>query len=153
MHHRRAPNEGGDTKKLDLSNGEGRLTKEILLEGKGPTIPKGMLAKMHIVGKLESGSVFSSSREESSPVEFVIGRGEAIQGWERGILTMQAGERSIFCISPEYAYGKEGKAPDIPGNATLTYDVELLGWTDPPLLDKFSATLMAFWVIVGGILW
>ncbi|GAB5368880.1 hypothetical protein AAMO2058_001357500 [Amorphochlora amoebiformis] len=150
MHHRRATGEGGDAKKFDLSDGKGRLTKEILSEGQGPTIPRGKLAKVLYTGKLESGRELGVS-EGDDPVEFVVGNGNVVEGLDEGILTMQQGERAIFYISPELAFGQEGKYPDIPENQSVVYDVELMGWRDPPTIDPLSAALLAVGAIIAGV--
>uniref|UniRef100_A0A7S4DMV7 peptidylprolyl isomerase n=1 Tax=Lotharella globosa TaxID=91324 RepID=A0A7S4DMV7_9EUKA len=70
-----------------------------------------------------------------------------------GIMTMQQGERSVLCISPEYGYGKYGKPPSIPANATLTYDVELLDWTDPPVMSQMSVAMFGFSLVLGIMAW
>jgi FK506-binding protein 4/5 len=57
-----------------------------------------------------------------------IGSGEVILGWDQGITTMKKGERAIFTIPPDLAYGKVGSPPSIPPDATLIFDVELLSW-------------------------
>ena len=57
-----------------------------------------------------------------------IGSGEVILGWDQGIMTMKKGERALFTIPPDLAYGKAGSPPSIPPDATLVFDIELLSW-------------------------
>uniref|UniRef100_A0A7S3YQN1 peptidylprolyl isomerase n=1 Tax=Lotharella globosa TaxID=91324 RepID=A0A7S3YQN1_9EUKA len=90
---------------------------------------------------------------QKRPLEVVVGCGSVMQGWDIGIMTMQQGERSVLCISPEYGYGKYGKPPSIPANATLTYDVELLDWTDPPVMSQMSVAMFGFSLVLGIMAW
>lgn len=78
-------------------------------------------------GKLQDGTVFDSTTQRGDePIEFVLGRGMVIKGWDEGIKGMQIGEKRLLVIPPAIAYGPEGRGP-IPPNATLTFDVELIG--------------------------
>ena len=79
-----------------------------------------------IIGTLENGSVFDSSRTRGKPFKFRVGKGEVIQGWDEGVAKMSVGERSKLICSPDYAYGSRGHPGIIPPNAVLTFDVELL---------------------------
>ncbi len=65
------------------------------------------------------GTQFDSSRDRNEPFTFKLGLGQVIKGWEKGIKTMKKGEKSLFTIKPEYAYGKAGSPPNIPPDATL----------------------------------
>ena len=58
-----------------------------------------------------------------------IRAGQVIKGWDKGIASMKKGEKAVFTIAPEYAYGAAGSPPTIPANATLKFEVELLSWT------------------------
>ena len=86
---------------------------------------------MHYTGSLLDGTGFDSSRAPGrSPFEFTLGVGQVIRGWDVGVSTMTQGERAILECSPEYAYRESGAGGSIPPNATLRFDVELLGWKE-----------------------
>lgn len=104
----------------------GGVKYETLKEGTGAEAKSGDSLSMHYTGTLEDGKVFDSSREKNQPFGFTLGRGEVIRGWDEGILGMKVGERRKLTIPPELGYGASGFG-SIPGNATLTFDVELLG--------------------------
>jgi len=96
--------------------------------GDGSTFPKkGDTLKMHYTGRLKSdGKQFDSSRTRGKPFEFVIGVGAVIQGWDEGVMKMSLGEQAALHITSDYGYGAEGAGADIPPNADLVFDVELL---------------------------
>ncbi len=101
--------------------------KKIIEKGDGETKPKkGTKVTVHYTGTLADGSKFDSSRDRSKPFVFKIGVGQVIRGWDEGVMGMTKGERSVFTITPDYAYGDQGFPPVIPPKATLTFDVELL---------------------------
>jgi len=78
-------------------------------------------------GKLQDGTVFDASEKHGGePIEFMLGKGMVIKGWDEGLQGMQVGEKRTLVIPPAIAYGAEGRGP-IPPNATLTFDVELVG--------------------------
>ena len=82
-------------------------------------------------GKLQDGTVFdSTSQRGDEPIEFVLGRKMVIEGWDEGIKGMLVGEERTLVIPPAIAYGPEGRGP-IPPNATLTFDVKLVGLRRP----------------------
>lgn len=78
-------------------------------------------------GTLADGKVFDSSRSRGKPFKFKIGHQEVIRGWEEGVAQMSVGQRAKLICSPDYAYGSKGHPGIIPPNATLTFDVELIG--------------------------
>jgi len=79
-------------------------------------------------GKLKDGTEFdSSAKHGNDPIEFIIGKQMVIRGWEIGITGMLVGEKRTLVIPPPLAYGAEGRPPVIPANATLTFDVQLVG--------------------------
>lgn len=97
-----------------------------LVVGNGPTPQAGQRAVVHYTGTLENGTQFESSRGKR-PYEFALGRGEVIKGWDEGIATMKVGGRRRLTIPPQLGYGQRGSPPRIPPNATLVFDVELVG--------------------------
>ena len=83
-------------------------------------------------GKLKDGTEFdSSAKHGNEPIEFVIGKAMVIKGWEVGVAGMQVGEKRKLEIPPALAYGEQGAGGVIPPNATLTFDVELVGLKRP----------------------
>lgn len=94
--------------------------------GDGAEAARGDVVVVHYEGRLEDGSVFSSSREEGEPFEFRIGQGLVIAGWDEGVPGMRVGGRRMLVIPPDLGYGAEGRPPLIPPSATLTFEIELL---------------------------
>jgi peptidylprolyl isomerase len=95
--------------------------------GTGATPKKGQTITVHYVGTLENGTKFDSSRDANKPFEFAIGTGSVIKGWDEGLSTMKVGGRRQLVIPANLGYGIQGSPPVIPPNATLIFDVELLG--------------------------
>ncbi|KAI3357083.1 hypothetical protein L3Q82_015554, partial [Scortum barcoo] len=101
---------------------------ETITPGDGRTFPKkGQTCVVHYVGSLTDGRKFDSSRDRDKPFRFKIGKQEVIRGWEEGVVQMSVGQRAKLTCSPDYAYGNKGHPGIIPPNATLIFDVELLG--------------------------
>ena len=115
-------------KKLITTNSG--LKYKIYHQGSGVQAEPGDIVKVHYVGKLDNDSVFDSSRERGEPLNFKLGVGQVIKGWEEGIAYMREGDKAKFIIPPGLAYG-ENSPGIIPPNSTLTFDVELLSVVKP----------------------
>ena len=95
-------------------------------EGSGPRPQSGQTVSVHYAGYLTSGKKFDSSFDRGEPIQFPIGTGRVIKGWDEGIMLLNVGTRAKLIIPPELAYGARGAGGVIPPNATLIFDVELL---------------------------
>lgn len=98
---------------------------EDITEGEGEESVAGDTLSVHYVGTLEDGTQFDSSRDRGEPFEFTLGQGQVIQGWDQGMQGMKVGGTRKLTIPAELGYGETGQG-DIPPNATLTFEVELL---------------------------
>lgn len=132
--------------------GKTGVMKKLLQEGEGWERPsKGDEVEVHYVGTLLDGAQFDSSRDRGTPFKFKLGQGEVIKGWDEGIKTMKKGEKALFTIPPEMAYGESGSPPTIPPNATLQFEVELLNWTSVKDICKDGGIMKK--VLVEGEGW
>ncbi len=102
------------------------LKYEIVEEGTGELPQPGQLVRVHYTGTLEDGTKFDSSYDRKEPIEFILGHGQVIPGWDEGISLLKVGRKAKLIIPPELAYGARGAGGVIPPNATLKFDVELL---------------------------
>ena len=94
-------------------------------EGKGSNPQSGQKVKVHYTGKFLDGTVFDSSVDRGEPIEFTLGQGQVIKGWDEGIAMMRKGGKAVLVIPSEIAYGTYGRG-NIPPYSTLVFDVELV---------------------------
>ncbi|MBU1045702.1 FKBP-type peptidyl-prolyl cis-trans isomerase [Patescibacteria group bacterium] len=101
---------------------------EILKQGEGEQAKTGDRVSVNYSGRLLDGEEFDSNFGKDSPFVFTLGAGYVIEGWDLGLLGMRVGERRKLTIPPDLAYGSSGTpGGPIPPNATLIFEVELLG--------------------------
>jgi FKBP-type peptidyl-prolyl cis-trans isomerase FkpA len=101
------------------------------VEGAGEVATKGADVSVHYTGWLydngEKGAKFDSSKDRGTPFGFPLGAGHVIRGWDEGVQGMKVGGTRVLVIPPELGYGARGAGGVIPPNATLMFEVELLG--------------------------
>jgi FKBP-type peptidyl-prolyl cis-trans isomerase len=103
------------------------LRYQIIQKGEGQKAEKGNKVSVHYKGQLADGTVFDSSYKRNSPLEFKVGVGQVIAGWDEGILLLHVGDKARFVIPSDLGYGSAGAGGVIPPDATLIFDVELMG--------------------------
>ncbi|MBG7613036.1 peptidylprolyl isomerase [Polaribacter sp. BAL334] len=102
------------------------LRFQILQKGNGKKAEKGSKVSVHYKGQLLDGTVFDSSYKRKEPIDFTLGVGQVISGWDEGIQLLQVGDKARLVIPSDLAYGERGAGGVIPPNATLIFDVELM---------------------------
>lgn len=102
------------------------LRYKILQKGDGAKAIKGKMVSVHYKGQLLDGTVFDSSYQRKEPIDFEVGVGQVIAGWDEGILLLNVGDKARFVIPSNLGYGSRGAGGVIPPNATLIFDVELM---------------------------
>ncbi len=102
------------------------LRYQILQEGNGTKAEKGKTVSVHYKGQLADGTVFDSSYKRNEPIDFPLGVGQVIPGWDEGVGLLKVGDKARFVIPSDLAYGSAGAGGVIPPDATLIFDVELM---------------------------
>lgn len=102
------------------------LVYEDLQVGDGPTAKTGDTVSVHYTGWLEDGTQFDSSINRGQPIEFVLGTGRVIPGWDEGLQGMNVNGTRLLVIPPDLGYGAAGSPPTIPANSTLIFEVQLV---------------------------
>jgi cyclophilin family peptidyl-prolyl cis-trans isomerase len=134
--------EGSREKRLkeDKANAEASLDKiaagfektdsglryKIIQKGDGKKAEKGKTVSVHYKGQLADGTVFDSSYKRNEPIDFELGAGQVISGWDEGVSLLQIGDKARFVIPSNLGYGSRGAGGVIPPDATLIFDVELM---------------------------
>lgn len=107
-------------------NPPAKLQVEVEAEIEGKLCPKGARVLVHYTGRLNDGTKFDSSLDRGKPLDFIVGVGQVIRGWDEGIVQLKKGQKATITCPPEYAYGARGVPGVIPPNATLIFEVELV---------------------------
>ena len=119
-----APELGVDLAAMNRSD-SGLYTQDQVV-GTGATAEAGRFVEVHYTGWLANGYQFDTSRDRNQPIDFRLGQGNVIQGWEEGLLGMKVGGKRRLVIPSKLGYGSRGSYPSIPPDAVLVFDVELL---------------------------
>jgi peptidyl-prolyl cis-trans isomerase A (cyclophilin A) len=102
------------------------LRYKFIQKGDGKQAQPGKTVAVHYSGSLEGGKVFDNSYSRKKPIEFPLGKGHVIEGWDEGIALLKVGDKARFVIPPYLGYGAQGAGGVIPPNAVLIFDVELM---------------------------
>ena len=116
---------GTSNNSITMAQDQSKLLVQDEVVGTGEAAMVGSQVVVHYTGKFVDGTVFDSSVSRGEPIQFVLGSGQVIKGWDEGLIGMKVGGKRLLQIPPEYAYGDKGVGP-IPGGATLIFEVELL---------------------------
>ncbi|PQJ74665.1 peptidylprolyl isomerase [Polaribacter gangjinensis] len=115
-----------DTIAAGFNETQSGLRYQIIQKGNGKKAEKGSKVSVHYKGQLLDGTVFDSSYKRKEPIDFTLGIGQVISGWDEGIQLLKEGDKARLVIPSDLAYGERGAGGVIPPNATLIFDVELM---------------------------
>lgn len=122
----------------DFKTTDSGLKYKILTHGKGKQAKNGSIVKVHYTGKFLNDTVFDSSYKRGEPINFTLGVGQVIKGWDEGIALLHVGDKAEFLISPELGYGNRQVGP-IPANSTLKFEVELVDVQESIKVEEYDA--------------
>ncbi len=105
---------------------ESGLRYQYIVRGSGKQAQEGKTVAVHYIGTLDNGKEFDNSYKRKKPIDFQLGRGNVIEGWDEGIALLKEGDKARFVIPSHLAYGSSGAGGVIPPNAVLIFDVELM---------------------------
>ena len=121
-----APADSGESVTTQKQETEAGLVIEDIKEGAGAEATNGSRVSVHYTGTLTDGKKFDSSHDRGTPLQFELGAGQVIKGWDQGVLGMKVGGKRKLTIPSDLAYGDRGIANVIPPGATLIFEVELM---------------------------
>ncbi|MDX6694578.1 MAG: peptidyl-prolyl cis-trans isomerase [Blastocatellia bacterium] len=116
------------------------LTYMITQHGAGQQLKVGDTVRVHYTGLLGNGRTFDSSLDRNEPIEFPLGAGRVIKGWDEGIALLRVGDQATLVIPPQLGYGSRGAGGAIPPDATLIFIVEVVGVKEAPATGSISPT-------------
>lgn len=115
-----------ETLKAGMQTTPSGLMYKITKKGNGKKAEKGNVVSVHYAGRLTNGAEFDNSIKRGEPIEFPVGNGMVIKGWDEGLLLLNEGDEATFLIPPDLGYGSRGAGGVIPPNAWLIFDVQLV---------------------------
>lgn len=127
------------------------LRFEDLAVGEGEPAAKDQLVSINYTGYLEDGTLFDSSVQRGEPIKFQLGAAQVIPGWDEGCSGMKIGGKRLLAIPPDLAFGADGAPPVIPPNATLLFEVEMLGVEPAPVVPDKPAEVAAYTTTASGL--
>ena len=115
-----------DQESVGFQQTDSGLRYQIIQEGAGQQVANGQTVSVHYKGQLLDGTVFDSSYKRQQPIDFVLGQGQVIPGWDEGVSLLKVGDKARFVIPSDLAYGSRGAGGVIPPDVALIFDVELV---------------------------
>ena len=115
-----------DKESVGFQQTDSGLRYQIIQEGTGQQVANGQTVSVHYKGQLLDGTVFDSSYKRQQPIDFVLGPGQVIPGWDEGVSLLKVGDTARFVIPSDLAYGSRGAGGVVPPDAALIFDVELV---------------------------
>ncbi len=113
------------------------LQYKIIKHGNGTQAKAGDIVSVHYKGTFMDGKVFDSSYDRGNPIQFTLGVGQVIKGWDEGIALLKEGDKAVFIIPPQLGYGNRATG-SIPANSTLKFEVELMKVQQPVQVKPYD---------------